>query len=87
MIEHDSKRAKRGTRNSPQQMPSGLTIRFPRKRTLTNTCTKAYKLLTVPVQKTQKQTSAQQVEARFRSGLDQNRTAGFSVIDLDGSEI
>jgi len=49
--------------------------------------TKVYKLLYVPVQQTQKQTSAQQAEPDLVQRLDQNRTAGFRFIDLDGSEI
>lgn len=48
--------------------------------------TKVYNQLSEPVQKAQKQTSAQQVEPDW-SGLRPDRTAGFGVIDLDGSEI
>src|SRR6185295_14265142 len=75
-IEHDWKLARGGNSerdavNCDNGISGRITISDKHKGT------KAYKLLYVSVQQTQKQTSAQQVEPDLVQRLDQNRTAGF----------
>jgi len=72
----------RSERKGDSQQPTADAIRFDntfsaQTNSDKHTCTKVYKLLAVPVQKTQKQTSAQQVELDLGPGFRPESNSGF----------